>query len=136
MLDSAHDVGGADSLAEALGKLVEQWWGSGDEDFATLTGGSPNCEGIDDAEYAAALAAIEAPDDGLVIVGLHAPLVNVWQGEYPYFLRETQRPALPQQAFWWAVAQSANRDPRYVHEAHATWFARPGGAGTGLPQTR
>ncbi len=126
MLDSAHDVGGADSLAEALGKLVEQWWGSGDEDFATLTGGSPNCEGIDDAEYAAALAAIEAPDDGLVIVGLHAPLVNVWQGEYPYFLRETQRPALPQQAFWWAVAQSANRDPRYVREDHATWFAPAG----------
>ena len=34
-----------------------------------------------------------APDDGLFIVAVHAPLFNPWKEEYPYFLRQTQ--ALP-----------------------------------------
>ncbi|HRW19654.1 MAG TPA: metallophosphoesterase [Dermatophilaceae bacterium] len=124
MVDSAHDVGGADSLGGALLKLVEQWWGSGDEDFATLTGGSPNCEGIDDAEYAALVGALEdAPDDGLVVLALHAPLVNPWQGEYPYFLRATQRPALSQQAHLWLSAHSGGLDERELRREHPGWFA-------------
>lgn len=127
MVDSAHDIGGADTLAQALVELAKQWWGSGDEDFATLTGGSPNCEGISEGEYAVAVSALQdAPDDGLVLLGLHAPLVNVWNGEYPYFLRETQRPAQATQAFWWVVKHGASRDPRYARDDHGGWFAPVG----------
>ncbi len=126
LVDSAHDVGGADSLGGALWELVKQWAGTGSEDFATLTGGSPNCEGVDDAEYAAALAALDgAPDDGLVIVALHAPLVNPWRGEYPYFLRQTQRPAQAGQAHLWVSAQSGGRHGPALRDAHPGWFAAP-----------
>lgn len=36
-------------------------------------------------------AMAESPG-GLLVVGIHAPLFNLWNDEYLYFLRETQRP--------------------------------------------
>lgn len=127
LVDSAHDVGMPDSGTDALWEVVKQWWdGSGDEDLFTLIGGSPNCEGVNDEEYALALDALEsAPDDGLVILGVHAPLINPWNGETPYFLRETQRPALAHQAAWWVQRHTGERSDALVSE-HPDWFARPG----------
>ncbi|HQK60832.1 MAG TPA: metallophosphoesterase [Dermatophilaceae bacterium] len=127
LVDSAHDVGMPDSATDALWELVKEWWnGSGDEDFLTLIGGSPNCEGVNDEEYAVAVDAIEsAPDDGLIVLGLHAPLINPWNGETPFFLRETQRPALAQQAAWWVQRHTGATSADLMSE-HPDWFARPG----------
>ncbi len=127
LVDSAHDVGMPDSVGDALWEVVKQWWnGSGDEDLFTLIGGSPNCEGVDDAEYAVAVAALEsAPADGLVILGLHAPLINPWTGQTPFFLRETQRPAQAQQAAWWVQRHTGERTDQLVSR-HPDWFAAPG----------
>lgn len=123
LLDSAHDVGMVTSVGDAL----RAWLGTLDENEATFVGGSPNCEGVSDAEYAVALSALEnAPADGVVLFGLHAPLVNVWNAEYPYFLRETQRPVQSSQA-WWFLARHTH--PLYklsagaMADAHPQWFS-------------
>lgn len=124
VLDSAHDLGMPGSSAEAAWEAIKSWWGSGDENFTTLVGGSPNCEGIDDEEYATAVTALEtAPDDGLVMLGLHAPLVNPWSGESPPFLRETERPQQAEQARWW-LARHTDAPYDQVQRKHPEWFAR------------
>ncbi len=126
MVDSAHDVGLPDSVSGALWEGVKIWWGAADEDVRTLVGGSPNCEGVSEDEYAAAVTALEqAPADGLVIVAVHAPLVNPAGGQTPYFLRETARPHQGQQAAWW-VARHADEPADQLARAHVDWFARPG----------
>lgn len=125
LVDSAHDVGMVTSIWDA----VRAWFGTLDEDEATFVGGSPNCEGVSDEEYAVAVAALsQAPPEGLVILGLHAPLVNIWNTEYPYFLRESQRPHLDAQA-WWFVARHtkplATLDKDWVRDRHPQWFGHP-----------
>ena len=71
-----------------------------------------------------------APDDGLFIVAIHAPLFNVWKDEYPYFLRQTQRPAQPGQteAFLarhddYSVLANAVPPEQQVKDHHPLWFA-------------
>lgn len=126
MLDSAHDVGMVTSVSDAL----RAWLGTVSEDEATFVGGSPNCEGVSDEEYALALHTLEsAPDDGLVIVALHAPLVNVWNGEYPYYLRQTQRPEQASQAALFVARSNTphvSMDTGYLKRKHPGWFGRPG----------
>ena len=91
MLDSAWDTGIVD---DKIGGLLA-WLGLASEDEKTFVGGSPNSEGVSDRELRLVANALQAtPDGALVIVGLHAPLFNPWAETYPYFLRETQRPAL------------------------------------------
>ena len=88
MLDSAHDVGVLTTPVDGL----REWLGFASDDEHTFAGGSPNCQGISKTELKlAADALIGMPTGGLFIVGLHAPLFNLWSDEYPYFLRETQR---------------------------------------------
>ena len=126
MLDSAHDVGIVTGEVEALVVLI----GQQDEDKVTFLGGSPNSEGVSPAELAMASDALtEVPDDGLFIVGVHAPLCNPWKEEYPYFLRETQRAAQPGQTQ--AFLARHDKAPVYansesveqqVERRHPVWF--------------
>jgi len=129
MLDSAHDVGLVTDVLKAF--LVKIGFGS--EDEATFVGGSPNCEGVSAEEFKMVSDALaETSDSGLFIVGLHAPLFNMWNNEYPYFLRETQRPAHHEQA----LAFLARHDGRpvqikeQVQGRHPLWFASDQGAPT------
>jgi hypothetical protein len=125
MLDSSHDVGMVTDLESALKLLL------GREDEVTFVGGSPNCEGVsaDDLQMVAA-ALEEIPAGGLFLVGLHAPLFNPWNDEYPYFLRETQRPAQPGQAHGFLARQDKGPVPgpnieEEVEKRHPLWFAGP-----------
>ena len=123
MLDTAHDVGMVTDIWDGLRKLL----GMLSEDEATFVGGSPNSEGISADELQLATnALVEAPDSGLVIVGLHAPLFNVWNSEYPYFLRESQRPAQQNQVHGFLARQDGAPLPPPVEEQvkrrHPTWF--------------
>ena len=89
MIDSGPDIGVVDDTIGAL----RTRFGMLSEDELTFVGGSPNCEGVDAKELEFAQEAMgPAGGTGLVLVGLHAPLFNPWKTEYPYFLRETQRP--------------------------------------------
>jgi hypothetical protein len=90
MLDSGPDEG---MVTDKLGGL-RTWLGFASEDERTFVGGSPNSEGVDDRELRMVDTALRGtPQEGLFIVGLHSPLLNVWDSVYPYYLRETQRPS-------------------------------------------
>ncbi len=122
MLDSSHDVG---VVAETIDAIREKL-GYGSEDESTFVGGSPNSEGVASFEVdmvSGALAGV--PAEGLVIVGIHAPLFNVWNNEYPYFLRETQRPAQPGQTEVFLARHSPPpyNSPELAPAVHPTWFA-------------
>ena len=126
LVDSSHDVGTVTTMWEAF----KSWIGAVGEDQRTFIGGSPNCEGITDGEYELAITAIdEAPDEGLVILAMHAPLVNPWNTEYPYYLRETQRPANASHAWWYAARHTSplnSLDGDWVRGQHKDWFGRDG----------
>ena len=98
MLDSGWDVdlpqNKPDLLWSALG------WAS--EDMKAAIDGGPNSRGVA-PEWVARVeqTLADMPANGLAIVGLHAPLFNPFADEYPFFLRETQRKDLPEQAYGW-----------------------------------
>jgi Calcineurin-like phosphoesterase len=127
MLDSSWDVGVLTDRIDALRTII----GNVSEDEATFVGGSPNCEGISDEELAMTAAALaETPADALFMVGIHAPLFNMWSGEYPYYLRETQRAVHDDQV----IGFLSRHDVRYpgqdtvegetqqMRARHGTWF--------------
>ena len=60
---------------------------------------------------------------------MHAPLVNPWNTEYPYYLRETQRPANASHAWWYAARHTSplnSLDGDWVRGQHKDWFGRDG----------
>jgi hypothetical protein len=80
MLDSSYDVGIVTNLIGGLVAVI----GKQDEDEVTFLGANPNSEGVSDGELTMVSRTLErAPDDGLIIVGIHAPLFNPWKEEYP-----------------------------------------------------
>ncbi len=94
MIDSKHDVGTVTEFVQAALLKV----GLGNEDESTFVGGAPNCAGVSADELRAVAEELgHIPDHGLFLVGLHAPLFNMWNCEYPYFFRETQRAMQPGQ---------------------------------------
>jgi len=69
-----------------------------------------------------------------MIVGLHAPLFNVWNTEYPYFLRQTQRPAHPGQVHGFLARHDGLALPTFGFETriesnHEKWYPASGSVG-------
>ena len=89
MLDSAHDVGVLTSLPDLVRALTDILLTENERTFADA---SPNSEGVEASELDLVTGAMAESPGGLLVVGIHAPLFNLWNDEYPYFLRETQRP--------------------------------------------
>lgn len=132
MVDSGPDTGVIDSLGEGIAFKL----GLFGEDEATFVGGSPNCTGpsaADVEEVERVLGA--APGHALVILGTHAPLLNLWEDEFPFFLRETQRRHHARQVqgflFRHDPLRGAGLDLIHMHQkmrsAHPSWFG-PGGS--------
>jgi predicted MPP superfamily phosphohydrolase len=127
MLDSSWDVG---IVTDKVGGLLA-WLGWAEEDERTFVGGSPNSEGVSERELNLVAHALqETPDGALVIVGLHAPLFNAWGNEYPYFLRETQRPTLGDHVVTHLLRHDTPLDAAdivgYTRSRHGSWFAAQG----------
>lgn len=121
MLDSAYDVGVVTDTIDAIKEKL----GYGSEDESTFVGGSPNSEGVSAGELQLVANELAEPSAaGLFIVGIHAPLFNLWNNEYPYFLRETQRPTQPGsvQAFLARHSPAGLNSPKLAPEVHPTWF--------------
>jgi hypothetical protein len=132
MLDSGPDVGipdWVDALQKAVGLPLP-------DDSSAFIGGSPNSEGVSQEVLELVTNALnETPDEGLFIVGLHAPLLNPDGEEYPYFLRETQRPPQAGQVYGWLgrresfpvtlPSQTAVPVER-IRELHPLWFGESG----------
>jgi predicted phosphodiesterase len=131
MLDSAWDVGLPTSKVE----LVQYALGGLPEDKRTAIGGSPNSRGPEAFGLKTAVDTLNSmPPNGLFVLGLHAPLINPWGEEYPFFLRESQRRANADRVLSWLARQ----DPATVRgqfpdellakvrPAHREWFAPAG----------
>ena len=84
-LEGVHDHGVVDGLWEGFKTKL----GYGSEDQKAFTSGSPNSVGIKYLEHFIS-GLKEAGDDGIVIVGMHAPPINPKGSEYPHYFRETE----------------------------------------------
>jgi hypothetical protein len=127
MLDSGSDTG----LPQSKLDLVIYALGGLPEDKRTSVGGSPNSVGVTNEMLKLVVDTLaETPDEGLFIVGLHAPLFNMWDEEYPYFLRETQRRAQAAQVHGWLARHDSGSRAAQIGEAvrqqHPAWFGTSG----------
>lgn len=59
-----------------------------------------------------------APANGLVILGMHAPLFNMPGNTYPYFLRETQRPSQNHQPADWMKHHGIEDTTTWFPDSH------------------
>jgi hypothetical protein len=86
MLDSSHDIGIIASDWDAF--VHYMGWDS--QDSKRFAGGSPNSAGVQQEHIQLLKQALEeAGSTGIVIVGIHAPLMDM--SYYPHYLRETDR---------------------------------------------
>lgn len=128
MLDSSCDVGIVTGKVEGLLASL----GMAEEDERTFVGGAPNSEGVTEAELKLVAEALDkTPTDALVIVGLHAPLFNPWAERYPWYLRETQRPAqshliVPHLGLYDLSLPSESGLLVTMRSRHPLWFAPEG----------
>jgi hypothetical protein len=121
MIDSGPDTGVLSSVMDGLRQLI----GLTSEDEDTFAAGSPNCKGVSPDDLAMVKDALaNAPDHGLFIVGIHAPLLSPINNEFGYFLRETQRPQQMAQVklFLWRHAMPFPlTEP--IESEHPKWFS-------------
>ena len=90
MIDSRWDAGMPDGLLDAIGGAL----GFGGEDVRALLGGGPNSVGPQDSDVDLLKLAIrEAGREGTVVLGIHAPLVNIAGNEYAHYFRESEHAA-------------------------------------------
>ena len=126
MLDSGYDT----DLPESKIDLFYHWLGILEEGKETAITGSPNSSGVDQDMLGLVVDTLaETPDGALVIVGLHAPLFNMWDEEYPYFFRESQRTAQAVQATGWVSRRShvVQHPEAETRHQHPSFFAPDGG---------
>lgn len=128
MVDSAWDEGVVTSRVDAF--LV--WLGQGSEDQDAFVGNCPNSHGITDEQLGKVVYALrKAGPDDLVIVGMHAPLINPRDNAYAYYFRETQRPVLDGLvAQWLDIEDGPDRCAAQpsTRERHPRWWPTQGGA--------
>jgi len=121
MLDSGRDYGVPSSLGEALATKT----GFGDEDERLFLDGNPNSIGIKDRDLDLVRNALyQAGQGGIVVVGVHAPLLNAYGSEYPHYLRETEHPTAPRSetvAYLWRRGRIATLTPDKNARLHAEW---------------
>ena len=122
MLDSAQDVGVVKTKSEFVSYKLNS-----SEDERNFMDGSPNSKGVESGELAMVADALaNTPENGLFIIGLHAPILNT--KTYPYYFRESLRPSLPNSAYGFfgdSVAPIGGPD-KAIREKHDTWFGLSG----------
>jgi len=120
MLNSSHDEG----VTEGKWDAFLTWALSRDnENKETFAGGNPNCVGVTEDDLTAVRSELEKlPAGGLFIVGIHAPLFNLWDDANPYFLRESQRPVHQEQVEAFLVDKDGDANFGNVRERHPYWF--------------
>jgi 3',5'-cyclic AMP phosphodiesterase CpdA len=90
MLDTRWDAGLTDNVSTAV---AAKKLGIGPESLRHLVGGNPDSEGVGKEDLDLVKAALaEARDEGIVLVGMHAPPINPADNEYPNYFRETAHP--------------------------------------------
>jgi len=86
MLDSRWDIW----LPKDVGDKIDDYLALNEEDQRTMMNGAENQSGIDGQHISLLTQALKQDDQGLVIVGIHAPPINPKGNEYPHYFRETE----------------------------------------------
>ena len=121
MLDAGSDIGIVTTIDEAAhGEIFGRT-----EDKQMFIEGSPRSQGPDEKGVKLLTDSLASmPDDGLYMVGLHAPLINTAGSAYPYFLRETVRPDNEARVLDFIRRNDEDADSdEEARERHPTWFA-------------
>jgi len=87
MLDSGYDLGVLESTWDAF---KVGYLGLGDEDRRSFAAGSPNQTGVTPQHLTLVEQALQEAGDGLVIVGIHGPPMNLKTSDFADFFRETE----------------------------------------------
>lgn len=90
MIDGKWD----DGTIEGTWDAIKYYLGLKGESTDNFADGSPDSVGFNSAEFSMISRALQ--DEGLVIIGVHDPVINPKQSEYSWFLREYVRSANPQ----------------------------------------
>lgn len=90
MIDGKCDAAVINTTAEALAHV----FGTESDDARQFAAGTPNSVGFNDLDLELVKDALNQTE-GVVIVGVHNPVVNPVGNSYPYFLRESLRQTSP-----------------------------------------
>lgn len=89
MIDSGYDLGAPDGNWDRWDAFTTSMGLGNTDEVAFQVRNSPNCKGPGD--FAINKLKEINTADGIVIVGIHAPPINVFNSEYNHFFRETER---------------------------------------------
>jgi len=87
MIDSKYDKDIIDTVSESFRQVT----GTGTEGENHYANGGPDSVGFDVNDCALLKNALTEAGQNLVIVGVHAPVLNPIKDQYPYFFRESLR---------------------------------------------
>ena len=89
MIDSGHDLGAPDGNWDRWDAVTTAMCLGSTDEVAFQERNSPNSKGP--SEFSINKLKEIKSDNGIVIVGMHAPPLNVFGNEYNHFFRETER---------------------------------------------
>lgn len=77
-------------------------------------GSAPNSKGLSPSDVNRIVgAANDAGDDGLVIVGMHAPPLNLQRAEFPHYFRQTERRRAPRKEMYGYLMRTMSNGELY-----------------------
>ena len=112
------DTGPNADVITGIGDAVEEFLGHSNQNETTFVKGTPNTTGTDLSAFRDALR--EAPANGLFVVAMHAPPLNIWLNEYPHYFRETERAGYDEKKLKSLVEGFLSRNSFQV-VGHETW---------------
>jgi hypothetical protein len=121
MLDTGPDTGVVDTLWEGF----EVWAGFGSETESNFAAGSPSTTGFTDQQLQIVRSTLDAGPGGLVVVGVHAPPLNMLANRYAHYFRETEHMLQGGRVFGYLAANTPAIAPPtegQVRATHPDWF--------------
>ena len=92
VIDSKWDLG---ILSASAGDILKVLFNATSENEKNLMAVNPDSIGFGDAEINLVRTTLaSASKDGVVIMGVHSPIINAKGNEYPHYFRETEHPTI------------------------------------------
>jgi len=113
------DTGPNADVITGIGDAIEEFLGASNQDETTFVKGTPNTAGRDLTVFRDALR--DTPADGILVVGMHAPPLNVWRNEYPHYFRETERAGYDEKKLNDLIGGFLSRHSLSPLVVHDTW---------------
>ena len=113
------DTGPNADVITGIGDALEELLGASNQNETTFVKGTPNTVGRDLTVFRDALR--DTPADGIFVVGMHAPPLNVWLNEYPHYFRETERAGYDEKKLKHLIEGFLSRHSHSPVVGHDTW---------------